>query len=302
MQIIRFGWVMRLPSFNVVKSAFCTCLPKYNLNPYLGRCAHQCIYCYAIKFPSFSGPTLPRLKLKEDIVKMAEGTKTRLPVMLSDTTDPYQPMEKKHRITRRCIEVLAEHRFPLLIVTKSDLAVRDIDIFKQTPTVFSMTITTQRREIASLIEPYAPPPDSRFSALDKIAEEGIPTVVRIDPIIPTVNSDEHDLEAIVSNAAEIGVRQITASTMKPVTGFFKGLRAGNPELSRRLHDVYADGEWISGYRYINQETRANILRDLRKTVLKAGLEFASCREGLPHLNTAICDGTAYCRELLDRHA
>jgi DNA repair photolyase len=293
---------MRLPSFNVVRSAFCTCLPKYNLNPYLGRCAHQCIYCYAVKFPSFRGKTTPRLTLKEDIAKMVQGTRTRLPVMLSDATDPYQPLERKHRITRRCLEVLAEHDFPLLIVTKSDLVTRDIDVFKRTRSVVSMTITTPREDIASLIEPHAPPPDSRFSALRKIADEGIPTVVRIDPIIPTVNSDEEDLDAIVSKAAEIGVKQITASTMKPIRGFFPSLRRKNPELCERLIKVYADGDWISGYKYLGEEKRVRILSWLRKTVLRVGLEFATCREGLADVNTVICDGTACCRGLLDRFA
>ncbi len=293
---------MILPSFNVVKSAFCTCLPKYNLNPYLGRCAHQCIYCYAVKFPSFRGKTTPRLTLKEDITKMVEGTRTRQPVMLSDATDPYQPLERKHRITRRCLEVLAEHDFPLLIVTKSDLVTRDIDVFKRTRSVVSMTITTPREDVASLIEPHAPPPDSRFHALKKIAHKGIPTVMRIDPIIPTVNSDEEDLETIVSEAAEIGVKQVTASTMKPVRGFFPSLRRRHPELYERLIKVYADGEWISGYKYLAKEKRAKILGALRKTVLRAGLGFAACREGLTDVNTAVCDGTAYCRELLDRFA
>jgi DNA repair photolyase len=238
--------------------------------------------------------------LKEDIVKMAEDTRTRLPVMLSDTTDPYQPLEKKYRITRRCLEVLAKHGFPLLIVTKSDLVTRDIDIFKQTRTVISMTITTPREDIANIIEPYAPPPSSRFSALRKIADKGISTVVRIDPIIPSVNSDEQDLEAIVSEGAEIGVKQVTASTMKPVRGFFSSLRKGNPELFERLSRVYADGEWVSGYKYLSREERLRILKRLRTMVLKYGQEFGTCREGLPQLNTKLCDGTAYCRELLDR--
>ena len=246
---------MRLPSFNVVKSAFCTCLPKYNLNPYLGRCAHRCIYCYAVKFPSFRGPPLPREKLREDIAKMARGTRTRLPVMLSDTTDPYQPLEKECRITRRCIEVLADYSFPFLIVTKSDLAARDIDLFKQTRTVVSMSITTLREEIADLTEPFAPSPRLRFSALKKIADEGIPTVVRIDPIIPGLTSDRQDLEEIISRASETGVKQISASTMKPVRGFFKDLQAENPDLCTNLYEVYADGEWISGYKYLSREKR-----------------------------------------------
>src|SRR3972149_2950954 len=122
---------MRLPLFNSHKAAFCTCLPKYNLNTYLGRCAHQCIYCYAVKFPSFVGPSQPRLKLLEQIEELAENTRLKLPVMLSDCTDPYQPSEVEHRVTRKCVEELAEHGFPLLIVTKSDMVTRDIDVFKR---------------------------------------------------------------------------------------------------------------------------------------------------------------------------
>jgi DNA repair photolyase len=293
---------MRLPSFNVVRSSFCTCLPKYNVNPYLGRCAHRCVYCYAVKFPSFVGPTVPRLKLREDIEAMAEGTKQRLPVMFSDSTDPYQPLEREQGITRRCLGVLAKHGFPLLIVTKSDLVTRDVDIFRQTPTVVSMTITTPREDIAGLIEPYAPPPKSRFSALQKIADEGVPTVVRIDPIIPTVNSDEEDLAAIVSEAAEIGAKQITASTMKLVRGVLPQLRTENPELFNRLAKIYSEGEWAAGYKYLAKTERLRILEPLRAMALKHGLKFATCREDFVQLNNAVCDGTAFCRTLLNGFA
>jgi len=291
---------MKLPSFNVVKSAFCTCPPKYNINPYLGRCAYRCIYCYAVKFPSFRGPTVPRLRLKEDIVRMAENTHQRLPVMFSDATDPYQPMERKYEITRRCLEVLADKGFPLLIVTKSDLVTRDIDVFKKTRTVVSMTITTPRREVAEIIEPYAPSFKSRLSALKRIADEGIPTVVRIDPVIPTVNLNDEDLEAIISESAEIGVKQITVSTLKPVKGFFRALKKKHPRLFERLREAYRDGEWIMGYKYLNREVRLKIVERIRKKVLSYGLAFATCREGFSWLNTNICDGTAYCRSTLER--
>jgi len=147
---------MRLPLFNSPRAGFCTCLPKFNLNTYLGRCAHECIYCYAVKFPSFVGRTLPRLKLLDQIESMAENTKHKLPVMMSDCTDPYQPLEAERKITRRCAEVLAKHGFPLLIVTKSDMVTRDLDVFKRTPTVVAMTITTPHEDVAKLIEPFAP--------------------------------------------------------------------------------------------------------------------------------------------------
>ncbi|MCD6469860.1 radical SAM protein [Candidatus Bathyarchaeota archaeon] len=291
---------MGLPVFNIVRSAFCTCLPKYNINPYLGRCGHGCLYCYAIKFPSFTGPVTPRLKLKKEILGMVRKTRLRLPVMFSDSTDPYQPLEREYKITRRCLEVLAERKFPLLIVTKSDLVVRDIDIFKKTPTVVSMTITTSRSDIASFMEPNAPKPHARFSALRKIVEEGIPAVVRIDPIIPEVNSDMSDLEKVISEASKIGVKQITASTMKLVRGVLPAIRKVNPELSRKLAEIYSNGEWIGGYKYLDKEMRLKILSTLKSIAHQYGLEFATCREGFPELNTTLCDGTAYCRKTLDR--
>jgi DNA repair photolyase len=261
---------------------------------------HGCLYCYAIKFPSFTGPPVPRLKLKEDIAKMVKKTRLHLPVMLSDSTDPYQPLEREYEITRRCLEVLAEHGFPLLIVTKSDLVLRDIDIFKKTPTVVSMTITTSRNDISALMEPNAPKPDSRFSALKKISDERIPTTVRIDPIIPTVNSDRQDLENIVLRASKIGVKQITASTMKLVKGVLPTIKRVNPELSWRLAKIYSSGEWIGGYKYLNRDLRLSILENLKSLAHKYGLEFAACREGFPQLNTAICDGTSYHRGSLNK--
>lgn len=292
---------MRLPLFNAPRAGFCTCLPKYNLNTYLGRCAHQCVYCYAVKFPSFVGPTKPRTKLLEQIENMVKNTKLRLPVMMSDCTDPYQPLEKEHKITRRCAEILAKHGFPLLIVTKSDLVVRDIDVFKRTPTVVAVTVTTLDEDVARLIEPFAPSPERRLSALQKIVENGLVAIARIDPILPTVNDDEKDFEKLVSILTRIGVKQVTIATMKPVKGFFSTLKTKRPRLYERLIRLYADGSWIVGYKYLPEERRKAIIEKLRLIVLKYGLNFASCREGLSRLNTTYCDGTAYCRNLLETY-
>jgi len=222
-------------------------------------------------------------------------------VMMSDCTDPYQPLEREYKITRRCAEVLAKHGFPLLIVTKSDLVRRDIDIFKRTPTVVSMTITTLREDIANLIEPYAPSPDRRVSALQKVAGQDIATVARIDPVIPTINGDEKDFEKLVSTLADVGVKQITIATMKPVRGFFSTLKQTNPPLYERVSRLYADGKWVVGYKYLPEERRRRILEKLRPIVLRHGLNFASCREGFSQFNTALCDGTAYCRKLIDAY-
>jgi len=292
---------MRLPLFNSPKVGFCTCLPKYNLNTYLGRCAHQCIYCYAVKFPSFVGQTLPRLKLLDQIEDMVKNTKQKLPVMMSDCTDPYQPLEAEHKITRKCAEILAKHGFPLLIVTKSDMVIRDIDIFKRTSTVVAVTITTPNADIAKLIEPFAPPPEKRLSALQKIVDEGITAVARVDPILPTVNDDEKDFENLMLTLANIGVKQVTVATMKHVRGFFSALKQIDPKICEKLAKEYANGKWAVRYKYLPIEKRRRIIETLRPIVLKHGLAFASCREGLPEYNTTLCDGTAYCRNLLHSH-
>jgi DNA repair photolyase len=292
---------MKLPLFNAPRAGFCTCLPKYNLNTYLGRCAHKCVYCYAVKFPSFLGLAQPRLKLLEQIEGMVKNTKLRLPVMMSDCTDPYQPLEKEHKITRRCAEILAKQGFPLLIVTKSDMVIRDIDIFKQTPTVVAVTITTPNEDIAGLIEPHAPTPERRLSALQKIVDSGLAAVARIDPILPTINDNEKDFEKLVSNLANIGVRQVTVATMKPVKGFFSTLKRTRPRLYERLTKLYAEGKWLVGYKYLPRERRKKILEKLRPIVLRYGLDFASCREGFSQLHTTFCDGTAFCRNLLETY-
>jgi DNA repair photolyase len=269
------------------------------VNTYLGRCAHNCLYCYAEKFPSFRGSTQPRFTLLEQIEKMAEQTKHKLPVMMSDCTDPYQPLEAEHKITRKCAEVLAKHGFPLLIVTKSSLVTRDVDIFKRTPTVVSVSITTPHEEIAKLIEPSAASPEKRLSALQKIADVGITAVARIDPILPTINDSPQDLERLVSTLADIGVKQITMATMKHVRGFLPKLRQTSPEAYERLSNEYLDGTWAVGYKYLPASKRKKIVETLRPIVLRHRLAFASCREGFPEYNTALCDGTGYCRSLLD---
>jgi len=292
---------MKLPTFNAPRLAYCTCPPKYNINTYLGKCPHKCVYCYAVKFPSFIGPPTPRLKILDQIENMAKSTKPKFPVMMSDCTDPYQPLEKQHKVTRKCAEALAKHHFPLLIVTKSNLVTRDLAIFKQAPTVVSITITTLREDIAAFTEPHAPSPEKRITALQKTFEQEITAVARIDPIIPTINDNEREFEKLVSTLADVGVKQVTIATMKPVRGFFSKIKQINPKICEKLVKAYADGKWIAGYKYLRKEKRWKIIEKLRPIMLKHGLDFTSCREGLPQLNVTVCDGTAYCRSTLDNY-
>ena len=135
--------------------------------------------------------------------------------------------------------------------------------------------------------------------MQKIAEEGITAVARIDPILPTINDSSKDLEKLVSTLAHIGVRQVTMATMKHVRGFLPKLKQTSPEAYERLNKEYLDGAWAVGYKYLPALKRKKIVEMLRSIVLRHGLAFASCREGFPEYNTVFCDGTGYCRSLLD---
>jgi len=165
----------------------------------------------------------------------------------------------------------------------------------------SITVTTLREDVASFIESNVPSPDRRISALQKVADKGIPAVARIDPITPTINDDEKDFERLVSTLADVGVKQVTIATLKPVRGFFSTLKQTNPVVYARLFQLYADGKWVIGYKYLHEERRRKILEKLRPIVIKHGLGFASCREGFSQFNTVLCDGTTYCRNLLNAY-
>ena len=134
-----------------------------------------------------------------------------------------------------------------------------------------------------------------------MVENGITAVARIDPILPSVNDDETDLVMLASTLADIGVKQVTAATMKHVRGFLPKLKQIDYEAYNRLTKEYVDGTWAVGYKYLPIPKRKKIIETLRLIVLKHGLAFASCREGFPEYNTAFCDGTAYCRSSLDTH-
>jgi DNA repair photolyase len=162
----------------------------YVINPYVG-CSHSCSYCYAAFMRRFTGHkerwgdfvdvkiNAPELLAKE-IKKKRVGR-----VWVSGVCDPYQALEKKQKLTRKCLEILAENQWPVTIQTKSPLALRDMDIlerFKDIEAGFS--VGTADEKISRLFEPDAPPIRERIRALDILRSKGIPTFAMIAPILP----------------------------------------------------------------------------------------------------------------------
>lgn len=163
---------------------------QYCLNPYRG-CQHACSYCYAeliIKKTGKNERWGSYVDIKENFLEVlereAQGTRRGL-VMISSVTDPYQPLERKTFLTRRCLEILAENKFPVYVLTKSPLVLRDIDIFKKFEDCeVGITITTDNDNVRRIFEPFAPSVEFRISALKRLKEAGIKTSAFIGPALP----------------------------------------------------------------------------------------------------------------------
>lgn len=162
----------------------------YVINPYTG-CQHNCTYCYAKFMKRFTGHTEPwgqfvDVKVTAPALLKKEITRKKPDrVWVSGVCDPYQPLEGKYRLTRQCLEILAENNWPVTIQTRSPLVLRDIDILK-TGKGFEvgMSVTTADDHIRKLYEPSAPPIEARIHALDELHRAGIRTFVMIAPMLP----------------------------------------------------------------------------------------------------------------------
>ncbi len=256
-------------------------------NPYTG-CDHMCIYCYAASYiPRFSD-CRPKKNLISKLRKEAPGLKGEI-VSLSNSSDPYPTIEANTNLTRNCLRIFCEQNCKIQIITKSDLVVRDVDLLAKVPSVVSLTITTDNDEIAGLIEPRAPPPSARLKAVEVLTSKDVPVVVRIDPMIPSVN--DHP-EALIEKLASLGVKQITASTLKVDRRIFNRVKERLPETAARLEPLYfGHGERVGRYVYLPKITRLQMLERVKDLAEKHHMKLGVCREGLAYLSTATCDGS-----------
>jgi DNA repair photolyase len=197
----------------------------YSLNPYRG-CEHGCIYCYArptheylelsagsdFETKIFVKEAAPELLRRE----LASPKWVPETVSVSGVTDPYQPVERRLELTRRCLQVFAEFRNPIGIVTKNALVARDRDVLaelaKYEAAAVFLSITTLDPDLARVMEPRASAPAARLRAVRVLTEAGIPVGVLVAPIIPGLN--DHEAPAILEAAAEAGARYAGYVTLR----------------------------------------------------------------------------------------
>jgi DNA repair photolyase len=186
-----------------------------SINPYRG-CEHGCIYCFARPTHAFHdlSPGLDfesKLFAKPDAaallrVELGKRGYVPRPIAIGTNTDPYQPIEGKWRIMRSLLEVLAETRHPVVITTKSDRIVRDLDILapmaRQRLVAVSISVTSLTPEIHRTLEPRAPAAAKRLAAVRALNDAGVPCNVIVAPVVPAIT--DHELESILEQAAEAG--------------------------------------------------------------------------------------------------
>src|SRR5438046_2008539 len=182
-----------------------------SVNPYRG-CEHGCIYCYALPFHEYLGFSAgldfeSKIMVKENAPELLRreliSPKWKPKVIaLSGVTDCYQPVERKLRLTRRCLEVLAEFRNPVAIVTKNHLVTRDADLLgelaKVNAAVVLVSVTTQDKDLSMRLEPRTSVPKRRLEAIETLTRAGVPCGVMVAPVIPGLT--DHEMPAILKAA------------------------------------------------------------------------------------------------------
>jgi DNA repair photolyase len=185
------------------------------INPYRG-CSNGCTYCFARPSHEYLGFSAgldfeTKILVKEDAPELlrrelsSSGWEPQV-IALSGNTDCYQPVERRLGITRRCLEVLAEFRNPVGVITKSHLVTRDADLLAELASVnaasVNVSVTTLDAELARTMEPRTSTPARRLVAIEKLARAGVPVGVLVAPVIPGLT--EHELPRILQAAADAG--------------------------------------------------------------------------------------------------
>lgn len=229
----------------------------FSINPYRG-CEHGCIYCYARPGHEYFGLSAgldfeTKIFAKTDAAvllrkeMMADRWKGDL-IAISGVTDCYQPLERRLKITRSCLEVLLEFRNPTALITKNHLITRDVDILREMAEYdgvgVSVSITSLRNEIQRVMEPRTSIPAKRLEAIETLSKAGVPVTVMVAPVVPGLT--DHEIPQIIEAAANAGARAAGYITLR--------LPYGVKELFER---------WLERHFPERKDKVLNRVRDLR---------------------------------------
>ncbi len=218
------------------------------INPYVG-CGHGCVYCYARFIKRFTGHTEKWGTFVDARINVADVLKKQLKslkqkgerIFIGTVTDPYQPIEKKYKLTRGILQVLMDHKNPVSILTKSDLVVRDIDLLKKMKNVdVNFTVTTLDEKWKKLVEPKSSSIKQRLNAMEKLIKGGISVFVMMGPYWPAFT----DPEVLFKEFKKVGVKHVFTESFNTVggnwTGVEKVLKKNYPKLLPGIQETLFD--------------------------------------------------------------
>jgi DNA repair photolyase len=281
----------------------------WSINPYIG-CAFGCAYCYArythryVMERAVTAETLddatqrevervpPWLAFERHIVvkRNAAAVLSRAlrhgsdkhrrlidgeTIVIGTATDPYQPAERRFRVTRGILEVLAEHPgLDVVVITKSPLITRDIDVLvrlmRHSTVSIHLSLITLDRQLARRIEPRAPTPDSRVRALERLHEAGIEVGINCMPVLPGITDNPRDLEALVRRVARAGASYVGACALRlqheARLRYLPFIAEEFPQLAERYRGAYARSHQVS------ERYREGLSRFMKRLCAKYGID------------------------------
>ena len=202
-------------------------------------------------------------------------------IIIGTATDPYQPAERRFRVTRRILEVMADHPgLTICVISKSPLITRDIDVLSRIARISDLTVhislITLNRELARRLEPRAPTPEARVRALTRLREAGIDAGINCMPVLPGITDNPSDLEALVKRVADAGATYVGACALRLQSAarkrYLPFIDQEFPHLSERYRNTYAHG-YQAGDRY-----RAGLSAFFKKLCKKYGVPSSSRAE------------------------
>ena len=234
---------------------------KWSLNPYMG-CVHRCTFCYVRAFESRADrPSDDRygssIRVKVNVAEVLRRELSRPSwerewIAIGAATDPYQPAEGRYRLTRACIEALAEARNPFSIITRGPMIVRDIDVLVEAAGRASVSVTfsipTLDEDVWRKTEPSTAHPRQRLKAVSKLVDAGIKTGVGMAPILPGISDRPGQLREVVKAAREAGATGVWTNLLflRPGTRehFLQHLAEDWPELVPRYRELYGERAYL----------------------------------------------------------
>ncbi|HUT27804.1 MAG TPA: radical SAM protein [Methanomassiliicoccales archaeon] len=211
----------------------------YALNPYVG-CQHDCLYCYApyvTKRPRSEWTNvLARTDLPLALAREIRGKKGV--IGLGTVTDPYQEVERHLLITRRCLMEIIPHGLKVSVLTKSDLILRDLELYRELPGEVGLTVTSISDALSREFEPGAPLPQKRLDALRQFSDVGINAYALVGPLLPVL--EEKDAAELVDALVDTGIKWIMLDRFRPRPGMYHDIRSrcGGEIVGDRLESAH----------------------------------------------------------------